>query len=120
MTTALQKRIERDLDFLRRAFPHLQEQFPDGYWWVDDKSNTDSYRIHFQDRIEQRCEEAHYFGLVRILSVGCDLASHGYTAHGLYFPTIYAAAEFIGRASHALTPTNASAAALEARFGGAS
>lgn len=112
----LQQRMQHDLDFLKRAFPHLQEQFPD-FAWVASESYVADYFLGFQNIIFVTLESIH----VRRKSDGTEVYSVNLPHDEfLDFPSIYAAAEFIGRKCHAFTPIDASAAALEARFGGAS
>ncbi len=110
MKTDLQSQMERDLEFLKKAFPHLQEAFPCGKWicWV---RQPDLGTIIFRDddarivQISIQLADKTIYSVCSTPGTDCE------------FPTIYAAVEFIGRMAHGLTPIDASAAALEARFG---
>ena len=112
----LQQRIDRDIEFLEKAFPNLQEQFPD-FRWAASESFVADYCIAFQNVIFVAIESIH----VHRKGDGTEVYSVNLPHdEWMDFPTIYAAVEFIGRKARALTPINASAEALEARFGGAS
>ena len=117
----LQQRMQCDLGFLKQAFPHLQEQFPKGAWHGRVEQNLFSgYHVAFW--IEDA--DGDPVSLVSIMVMFLDEKLVYSLAlpvkNSINFPTIYAAVEFIGRKAHALTPIDASAEALEARFGGES
>jgi len=132
----LQQRMTHDLEFLGKAFPHLKERFPGGKWMhrILDFHSTHQMSggsIEFQFVIQETwittlgSEATVQVPILSIVYLSVRKKHpyylNGYGEHGcLSFPTIYAAAEFIGRISRALTPVDASAEALESRFGGES
>ena len=122
----LQQQMERDLAVLKAAFPHLQEQFPEGEWmsWIASQSYGLAFELEHCVRLlwvdfQVEMSISIIFGEVIASPVGTSY-SVVLPSEFHNFPTIYAAVEFIGRISRGLTPIDASAEALEARFGGAS
>ena len=122
----LKKQMERDLAVLKAAFPHLQGQFPEGEWmsWITSQSYGLAFELEHCVRLlwidfQVEMSISIIFGEVIKSPVGTSY-SVVLPSEFHKFPPIYAAVEFIGRTSRALTPINASAAALKARFGGAS
>lgn len=98
----LQQRIERDLDFLEKAFPHLKEQFPD-FDWVASESCVADYFLGFENAIFVELESIH----VRRKNDGTEVYSVNLPHDDfLDFPSICAAAEFIGRKARAFTFVN--------------
>ena len=119
----LEQRMERDLAVLKAAFPHLQGQFPEGEWmsWITSQSYGLAFELEHCVRLlwidfQVEMPTSIIFGEVIESPVGTSY-SVVLPSEFHKFPTIYAAAEFIGRTSRALTPIDASAEALEARFG---
>jgi len=130
----LQQQMARDLAVLKAAFPLLPEEFSDGRWESkitsgEESETVGSYSVSFGIDIGrvnfagQRFEVFVPLVLVEyetIRASWCRYSINTPDGEDLYFPTVYSAIEFIGRISRALTLIDASAAALEARFGGAS
>ena len=116
MTISLKEMMELDLEFLQKAFPCLQEEFP-GFCWVVNESHVADYCIAFQNVIFTSLESVH----VRRKRDGTEIYSVNLPHdEWLDFPSIHAAVEFIGRRSRAFTPINVNATALESRLGGES